>query len=278
MGHDLMSDMGATVPDLTVGVSSTQSDRWRVAAASVRGTSHEKTGTACQDSHSLLTVPENVLLAAISDGAGSASRSEIGSELAARTAIQELQRWCALSAPWPEADEEWSSIMRVAMAAARDAVEREAEIQGISSRDMAATLIVLLATPRVVVAGQIGDGAAVVADAENNLMALTTPQSGEYLNETTFLVSPHAVEQAQTTVWRGRATFLAAFSDGLQMLALRMSDGTPHAPFFTPLFRFLQNQQDMGEAGQQLHEFLTSPRITQRADDDLTLLLAYLPD
>jgi serine/threonine protein phosphatase PrpC len=277
MGHDLMSETDATAPDLTAEISPKQTDRWRAAAASVRGTSHEKSGTACQDSHSLLTLPENVLLAAISDGAGSASRSEIGSELAARTAIENLHRWCALPAPWPATDAEWSNVMRAAMEAARNAVEREAEIQGVSSRDMAATLIVLLATPCFVVAGQIGDGAAVVADAENNLTALTTPQSGEYLNETTFLVSPRAVEQAQTTVWRGRATFLAAFSDGLQMLALRMSDGTPHAPFFTPLFRFLQDQQDMGEAGQQLNAFLTSPRITQRADDDLTLLLAYLP-
>jgi serine/threonine protein phosphatase PrpC len=278
MGHDLMSDTEGVAPDLAAEVSSTQTDHWRAAAASVRGTSHEKTGTGCQDSHSLLTVPERVLLAAISDGAGSASKSEIGSELATRTAIQELRRWCALSTPWPETDAEWSRVIRAAMEAARDAVEREAEIEGVSSRELASTLIVLLATPRLVVAGQIGDGAAVVADAENNLTALTTPQSGEYLNETTFLVSPNAVEQAQTTVWRGRAAFLAAFSDGLQMLALRMSDGAPHAPFFTPLFRFLQDQQDMEEAGQQLRAFLTSPRITERADDDLTLLLAYLPD
>ena len=28
------------------------------------------------------------------------------------------------------------------------------------------------------------------------------------------------------------------FSDGLQRLALKLPEGTPHAPFFTPLFRF----------------------------------------
>ena len=259
-------------------VSAVHSGRWRAAVASVCGTSHNKAGARCQDRHFLITEPENVLFAAISDGAGSAARSEVGADLAARSAVQELQRWRALSAPWPVSNEEWAPVMLRALEAARDAVEREAEVQGISPRDLASTLIVLLATPDLVVAAQIGDGAAVVADADNNLVALTSPQTGEYLNETTFLISPRAVEQAQTTVWHGRVAFLAAFSDGLQMLALRMSDSTPHAPFFNPLFRFLQEQEDMEEAGRQLQAFLTSPRITQRADDDLTLLLAYCPD
>ena len=106
---------------------------------------------------------------------------------------------------------------------------------------------------------------------------MTSPQSGEYLNETTFLISPKAMEQAQTNVWRGSLAFISAFSDGLQMLALKMSDGTPHAPFFSPLFRFIHEMEDMTEAKSQLNSFLRSPRITQRADDDLTLLLAHWP-
>ena len=167
--------------------------------------------------------------------------------------------------------------MHRVLEAAREAVEREAELQGLTARDLAATLIVLLATEDLVVGAQIGDGAAVVADVDGTLIALTTPQSGEYLNETTFLVSPRAVEQSQTTVWRGRVAYLAAFSDGLQMLALRMSDRTPHAPIFTPLFRFIQEQQEIDEAGRQLRAFLGSPRIAQRADDDLTLFLAHWP-
>ena len=252
--------------------------RWKVVAESVRGTSHEKSGAACQDSHFERIQSDEILLAAIADGAGSASRSELGSALAARTAVEALQRWCSRSLPWPESDDEWASIMLGAMESARDAVEREADVQGISSRELASTLILLLATPLLVVGAQIGDGAAVVADAANNLTTLTVPQSGEYLNETMFLVSPQAVEQAQTAVWHGRVGFLAAFSDGLQMLALRMSDSSPFTPFFAPLFRFIQEQEDMGEAREQLRKFLVSPRVTQRADDDLTLLLAQCSD
>jgi serine/threonine protein phosphatase PrpC len=245
-----------------------------VTAESVRGTSHFKSGAGCQDSHFVATVDPAILIGAVADGAGSAPQSEIGAEIAARIAVQELQRWSTFSQPWPETEQEWSPIITRALDCARIAVENEAAAMGVAPRDLASTLIVMLATPQLVVAGQIGDGAVVLADAADKFVALTAPQSGEYLNETTFLVSPRAIEQAQTSVWRGEARFLAAFSDGLQMLALRMSDGTAHKPFFAPLFRFLEEQTDLSEAGTQLRSFLTSPRITQRADDDLTLLLA----
>jgi serine/threonine protein phosphatase PrpC len=248
--------------------------KWKCVAESVRGSSHEKTGAVCQDSHWEAVAPDGALLAAIADGAGSASRSEVGAHVAAHAAIDALQRWREGAEDWPTADTEWTTVMTASLQAARDAVEREAEACGLAARDLASTLIVVLATSDLVVVAQVGDGAAVVEDESGSVLALTAPQSGEYLNETTFIVSPGAIEQAQIAVWRGSARFLAAFSDGMQMLALRMSDGTPHAPFFAPLFRFLAEQDDMDEARAQLRSFLESPRISQRADDDLTLLLA----
>ena len=108
----------------------------------------------------------------------------------------------------------------------------------------------------------------------DQLIALTVPQSGEYINETTFLISPDALDKTQVTVWRGTPAQVAVFSDGLQMLALKLPEGTPHAPFFAPLFRFVAQMTDEVEAQEQLKAFLHSPRITERADDDLTLLLA----
>ncbi len=261
--------------DVSPGRSShTISANWRVTAESVRGTSHLKSGAGCQDSHFMATAERGILIGALADGAGSAPQSEVGAALAARVAVQELERWCQLAEPWPESDQQWSPIMVQALDRARLAVESEAAAMGLTPRDLASTLILILATPQLVVAGQIGDGAVVLADTSEKMFAITAPQSGEYLNETTFLVSPNAIEQAQTSVWRGEVRFLAAFSDGLQMLALRMSDGSAHKPFFAPLFRFLEEQTDLAEAGVQLRSFLSSSRITQRADDDLTLMLA----
>lgn len=62
------------------------------------------------------------------------------------------------------------------------------------------------------------------------------------------------------------------FSDGLQMY-----QGVAHAPFFAPLFKFIAVAKDLDVTHQELTEFLQSPRVCDRTDDDLTLLLASLP-
>ncbi len=247
--------------------------RWRAVGASVRGKGHERNGTACQDAHSWWVTPEGYLLAAIADGAGSAPHADVGAALAAETAVQRLPLH-----PLPQTDLQWRLALERSLREAQDAVRAEAARRRVSPADLASTLIVLVATPDLVAAAQVGDGAVILGDAAGTPTALTVPQSGEYANETVFIVSPGGLEGAQLRVWHGRAAYLCAFSDGLQMLAMKMPDGTPHPPFFAPLFRFAGSFTDPEAARRQLAGFLTSPRISQRSDDDLTLLLAALTE
>lgn len=247
--------------------------RWRVVAASVRGTSHEKTGQPCQDAHRWDILPGDTLAVTVADGAGSAVLAEVGASLAAQTAVDVLRLYRARQ-PWPTSDAAWQGLLMDALTAAREPIEAEARARAVSTRDFATTLILMVATPELVATAQVGDGAAVVGDAAGHIIALTTPQSGEYLNETTFLTSPEALHTAQVLVWHGAPASVAAFSDGLQMLALKMPEGMPHAPFFTPLFRFVAHLTDAAAAQEQLATFLCSPRLRERADDDLTLLIA----
>ena len=263
----------AVSPDRASSAGSAESNPWRVVAESVTGASHIRAGIVCQDSHEYRLLEPNLLIAAISDGAGSASQAEVGSKIAVRFSIQTLTDFFERNL-MPEEDEDWKTLMLSALLAAQRGVEAEAERLGVALRELASTLILFVASPEFAVVAQIGDGAAVLQNAGGEILALTVPQSGEYLNETLFLVSPRAIEQAQFGVWRGDVANVASFSDGLQLLALKLSDGKPHAPFFTPLFRFLRETEDAEEAKTQLTGFLRSPRITQRADDDLTLLLA----
>jgi hypothetical protein len=272
---------------------------WRVAAASVCGASHERTGQPCQDAQNSVVLPDGTLIAAVADGAGSARLAEVGAAVAVRAAIEffsagpaewhghparesenattermgETPMPLGATAAQPD-DEQHKAWLTKAVAAARAAVVAEAAARGAEPRDLASTLIVLLARPGLVAAAQIGDGAVVVAEGGEGLCAITKPSSGEFLNETTFLTSPNADEQLQLAFWRGAVAHLAAFTDGLQMLALQMPGGAPHAPFFAPLFRFLAGQSDEAQARDGLTGFLRSPRLRERADDDLTLLLA----
>ncbi len=97
----------------------TQTGNWRTAAASVRGSSHEETGTQCQDAHHLTVTDSGVLAVAVADGAGSATHAEIRSATAARTAVETL-------AGVPAGMDTWRHHLRVALEAALAAVEAEA--------------------------------------------------------------------------------------------------------------------------------------------------------
>ncbi len=246
---------------------------WRVVAASVRGSSHEKTGQPCQDAHSWRVLSDGVLVAAVADGAGSAPLAEVGAITAARAAVEAICEAVG-DACRPQTEDAWHALLIGALRAARAAVEAAAEQHGALPRDLATTLILTVATPTEVAAAQVGDGATVIGTDDGTLFALTAPECGEYINETTFLIAPEALEKAQVAIRKGRAAQLAVLSDGLQRLALNMPAGSPHAPFFAPLFRFAEATTDATGAAEQLTAFLRSPRLTARADDDLTLLLA----
>lgn len=279
--------------------------QWRVVGASVCGASHEKTGQPCQDAHHWLALADGTVLAAVADGAGSAAFSDIGAALAAQTAVKTLAT--ALSAgsaaaggglgstdvpvhPEPTGTAEPQGPVRApdptaveeaackhwlieALVAARAALEAEASARGVPARELASTLLVVMARTGFIAAAQVGDGAVVAAAASGEVFALTTPRSGEYLNETTFLTSPDALSQLQLGIWRGDLAHWAMFTDGLQMLALRVPGGTPYAPFFIPLFQFLANPSVEAESQTALTRFLRSPRLRDRADDDLTLVV-----
>lgn len=294
-------------------VQTETSPAWRVTAGSVRGVSHERAGMACQDAYAWHVTEQGVLIAALADGAGSAPLAEIGAQVAVAASIEALKGRIAEFAPRPPMPGEKSgyagifsqnwgiggaaggaapsllgekegvsrsgavqSLLLEALTVAHHAVAAEAARHGAPERDLATTLIVLLADADGAAAAQIGDGAVVFVDEADRMEALTRPPEAEYANETTFLTSPDALKTPQVAFRAGRLTALAVFTDGLQRLALRLPEGEPHPPFFTPLFRFAAEVEDPTSAQAQLTAFLKSPRIMERADDDLTLLLAIL--
>src|SRR3954452_8205539 len=75
------------------------SGSWRIARASVVGSSHIAAGTPCQDFslHDLISTPEGreVLIAVISDGAGSAENAAIGSSITCHSFIALVRRFVA---------------------------------------------------------------------------------------------------------------------------------------------------------------------------------------
>ncbi|HXG10621.1 MAG TPA: PP2C family serine/threonine-protein phosphatase [Gemmataceae bacterium] len=247
---------------------------WRVVGAAVQGVSHVRAGKPCQDALVWTETAGGALVAAVADGAGSAAVAEVGSAIAARAAVTAAADRLELDVPRTEPA--WKALLQEVLQAARAEVLAQAEQLELPVEDLATTLIVAAVLPDQAAAAQIGDGAAVARLAEEELRALTRPPVGEYINETSFLTSNGLLDRAQFQAIRAPVTGLALLSDGLQMLALKMPPGTPHVPFFQPLFRFVTEVPDLTRAGEQLRSFLQSSRITQRTDDDLTLMVAVL--
>lgn len=246
---------------------------WRVVGASVAGSSHQNYGQPCQDAAGWALGPDRCLIVAVADGAGSAKLGGEGAQLAVSTAVNHLAGRRSLGS----GDASKNDLI-AALELARSALISEAEDRGVDVRELATTLILLQATPHSVTALQVGDGAAVIEDRQNGVLGLTKPQVGEYINETNFITAEDAMDRVETVTRQGSPSGGAVFSDGLQLLALKMPEGTPHTPFFDPLLRFVSSATDASAADEELRSFLSSPRVTNQTTDDLTLVLFALDE
>jgi hypothetical protein len=247
---------------------------WRVVGAAVTGESHLKTGLPCQDYQASLLLPSGegqTLLIALADGAGSAEYSDLGARLAVEAALQVLQDSLTAS---DSTHLDFESSMRSAFESAQQALFEASEGDEIPARSLATTLTCVAAVDGFLTVGQLGDGSVVVQTGEDELVAVTQPQRGEYANETFFLVQEDALDHLQVQVLHYPVHGLAVLSDGLMRLALQMPANLPHLPFFKPLFSFTASVKDPEAAAEQLASFLSSERVSARTDDDKSLVLA----
>ena len=248
---------------------------WRCAGASVAGSSHEKSLSPCQDAHRaevIATVRGEILVLAVSDGAGSAARSEQGSRLACDVAIEEVQRWLANDPALEQASED--HLHRLFDRCAERIVAR-ATVLEIAPRELACTLLLAVVGPSRALFAQLGDGA-IVADHRGVLTAMTWPQHGEFANTTFFITDAGDRAELQTAIIEDDVTEVAAFTDGIELMTLQLAERRVHEPFFAPLLETVRSLKpsDREDADRSLGDFLTSPRVRQIADDDLTLVLA----
>jgi hypothetical protein len=239
---------------------------WRAVGASVIGASHVASEVRCQDHHAYALVQRaggDALLIAVADGAGSAAASFHG----AKTAVDEALRFLGEAL-----DPLGAGVIAGCFAAARARVLDVAAEGDRDPREYASTLLVVAATADGTLAGQIGDGAVVIDDGE--LRALTWPQQGEYANSTHFLVDDDALDRVALAE-AGPAQRIAAFTDGLQSLALQFETRTPFEPFFAPFFAYLETTPKAdGEIERELRAYLESEPVNARTDDDKSLVLA----
>lgn len=245
------------------------SEHFLVVSSSVPGVRHRQHGIGCHDKYESKELLNGLLIIAMADGAGSAKEAETGAQLAVQVAVEGLARNLAQPQLRPGHD-----LLRSALHEAWMAVQKQASQLAVSASDLASTMLLVTATPTEIWSLQIGDGAIVVRGKDRVLHRLGQAQRGEFANETSFLVSPDAILNASAAHFAGAWSELAVLTDGLEVISTSPGASEPHGPFFHPVFDFVASANDLRQAEADLHEFLTTPPVSELADDDLALVLA----
>jgi hypothetical protein len=250
------------------------SSGWKYASASVIGTSHSNsTEPVCQDANQCVYLHDSdVLVCVVSDGAGSAPRSEEGSRLACDVVIREAR--CAPIDEVCKRSFALSTLTTIREELLAKSLEDESRF-----KDFACTLLVAILSGNSVAFWQIGDGAICFRLAGEDLFHYAFwPTKGEYANVTEFVTDDNAMDELQFDDDCYSIVDLALFTDGLERLALDFALGEVHTPFLSPLFPYLRRGQvgHLEEISSQMREFLKSERINSHTDDDKTLILATL--
>jgi hypothetical protein len=245
---------------------------WSFVYHSEPGSSHVKDGRPCQDfslATNVSTEHGDVLIAACADGAGSAEFSAIGAEIACGHVIEKIAE--ALQAglapshiDGPKFSEWFGSV--------HNGLTAKADEMGVAPRELACTLLVVVASRDTTACAQVGDGAIVVPE-NDSYSLIFWPDNGEYAN-TTYFLTDSAFEKHLMSRMLGGVVGVAMITDGLQLLSLDFQTRTPHGPFFAPLFSALRNAPSAEELALPLRHFLSSAAVNDRTDDDKTLLLA----
>ena len=279
-----------------------------VASASLAGQRHLANGQVNQDSLYYEVMPDGQgLIAAVSDGAGSASRAKDGSLLAARTAVKHTKRIIQKDSENP------TLATRSGLLYARQAIEQYIQIfPSHSIEDYHCTLVLIAWIGDLISGIQIGDGAAIVGTSEGYKM-LTVPRQGEYVNETFFITEPHYLQ----TVFQNEASnvdSVALFTDGLQKLAIDFQHKKANQAFMEQAMSSLstssqniqpadpqstdqdqlsdeqtdgqceptipmntlcpQNKPGSSHYDTALHDWLSNENVAGQIGDDVTLILA----
>ncbi|MDP2211080.1 MAG: PP2C family serine/threonine-protein phosphatase [Candidatus Aquicultor sp.] len=242
--------------------------------ASVVGPLHVQLTMPCQDSFAFKTIDEDFAVAAIADGLGSASKADMGAEVAVKSAVESVET--AIKAAPEGVDIE--TLAKDAVTAARRALENKAKTEECSLRDLACTLLVVITLKDSVAAVHIGDGALVV-DSDNGLHLITGPGESEYTNEVTPLTSQDWERSIRSTSIISGVNGIALFTDGCQRAGLKKADNsyTPFEGFFRPLFKYAARIDDFEQANQDIHDLLASDKLSEHSEDDKTLVLGILP-
>lgn len=238
------------------------------------GPLHLQKDLPCQDACAFESLPPDFTVIAVADGLGSAAKSDLGARTAVEAAVHGGK---VLAVSQPSEGRGLPEVTKRCILAARSALEEKATYEQCQLRDLACTIIVVMAQGNTVCVGHIGDGAVVVKTTDG-LRLLSSPGESEYTNEVTPLTSDGWEESLRVSESVSGVFCVAVFTDGCQRAALKKSDSglAPFGLFFEPLFAYVEGLTNVREGEEDFRDLLASKKICDNSEDDKTLVVAVL--
>ncbi|MEO1661085.1 MAG: PP2C family serine/threonine-protein phosphatase [Pseudomonadota bacterium] len=247
---------------------------WVWAAASCAGTSHIRAGTKKDDAFAIALPQDGThrFGSVVCDGAGSAKYGRLGAYVTARIFSTNLRRYFLKSAGLPSEETLFEWLDEV-----RDTLGFIANSRNAMLRDFATTLVLSAVSKNRVCVGHIGDGGVVAqCNERGDWVPLSWPEHGEYAS-TTYFVTDSKTPRLRVVEDEIRVGTIVSFSDGIERLVLDFEKKEAPPPFFNSMATALNRSNSIGkdvELSEQLSTFVRSDRVTQRSDDDITIVIA----
>jgi hypothetical protein len=181
---------------------------FRVYHYQVRGLAHQRTGTPCQD-RTAYVARNGVQVLCLADGAGSAAKAEFGAQYVVDTG-------CAhLADPYRDLFAQSNEqIKDELLARLLDRLDEGSKSLGCAVRDLASTFLAVVVSRDEFIAIHLGDGV-IGAEVDGELVVISSPDNGEFANETVFVTSKDASKSLRLV--RGASLGVTGFivmSDG----------------------------------------------------------------
>jgi len=237
----------------------TPTAEWVIVGASVKGNGHIQSNMPCQDNHQFETIGDGWGIAIVSDGAGSAAHSDLGSKIVATRGIVHFKNLIEKE-EWKKnqklpTDIEWLQKSYSVLKDIKNDIVSVAQKNNIDAKELSATCLVVIYSPLGLLVVHVGDGRMGYKSIQDEWKAMMTPHKGDEANQTIFLVSdfwniPNFVMSGvmvpESIVVREPVKAFALMSDGCEHTAWQCTAqntetgryydrNIPFAGFFDPL-------------------------------------------
>jgi hypothetical protein len=283
-----------------------EENAWMIIGGSTVGKSHLKDKLPCQDNHFCLSLDKGWGIVLSSDGAGSATNSQMGSKYITNGIGPKIFKELIQSHEWNikntfPSSEEWEKLAREAFIHLYESLKKFADDEKIELSSLACTLTALIYSPLGLLVSHVGDGRAGYLGENKMWKPIITPHKGEESNQTVFLTSNRWIKEdllmsnvkvPESNVILDKPAAFTLMTDGCEQHAFECSilnketnkwtdPNLPYPKFFDPLVRNMRMMNDAEvpavEANKIWLEFLErGTKGLAKEPDDKTMILGIL--